>query len=155
MKIEANTIHISGINVFKVEIKTDEKLLDNMQSIKGFELGLAQKMAHNLGANQMRVRIYIILNGKNENNEAIGLKGEFGISFHFSIENLAAFSKEVNGEIEIYADLAEHLINLAYATSRGIILERTQGTPFNGAILPVINAFQILQAQELKKGNQL
>lgn len=155
MKIEANTIHISGINVFKVEIKTDEKLLDNMQSIKGFELGLAQKMAHNLEANQMRVRIYIILNGKNENNEAIGLKGEFGIAFHFSIENLAAFSKEVNGEIEIYANLAEHLINLAYATSRGIILERTQGTPFNGAILPVINAFQILQAQELKKGNQL
>lgn len=41
--------------------------------------------------------------------------------------------------------LGTTLMGIVYSTARGIILERTQGTFFNGVILPVINPNKLIK----------
>jgi hypothetical protein len=52
---------------------------------------------------------------------------------------------QIQGSIStIDGRLAATVLGIAYSTARGIVVERTQGTFFNGAILPVINPSSLL-----------
>ena len=85
---------------------------------------------------------------KNE-NEKLELEAEIGIEFHFKIENFKQFLKESKDETQVSLDIAASLMAIAYSTSRGMILEKTQNTYFNGIIIPVIDATKFLLKDEL------
>lgn len=65
----------------------------------------------------------IILSGLNSEGNEIGLTARFIIHFGFQIEYLKTFIQDHN---VIDATLAVTIISIAYSTSRGIVLERTQ-----------------------------
>ena len=93
-----------------------------------------------------RFRLFITVNGMDEQqNKPLGLKVDYGIEYHFKVDNFQDMLHQTpDGDIEIDQELGVTLLSIAYSTSRGIILERTQGTFFEGVILPVIDPFKVL-----------
>jgi len=57
------------------------------------------------------------------------------------VENLDEFlvNKKQEAPVEIDINLMGTLMGIVYSTSRGIIMQRTQGTILNGVILSVID----------------
>jgi len=83
------------------------------------------------------------------NQEPTSVTGEYSIEYFFYIENLEDYVVEVNDKQDhfLLQDVLIHtLISIAYSTSRGIVLARTQGTLMNGVILPVIDTRVLMEA---------
>lgn len=95
----------------------------------------------------MRIRLEIVLEGVDDNDNEIGLHGEYGIEFQLHVENLTEFLEESeNGQGKsIDGKLGPTLLAIVYSTARGIIIERTQATYFNGVILPVIDPNELIK----------
>lgn len=139
-KIVANKIHLFSINVFMAHLETSDKFLDNPKEIEGFDLGLAKNVAFNTEDKRIRFRLFFTLKGMDENRQPIGIEAEYGIEFHFKIDNFEEFvHTDDNDGHQIEATFAGTLMGIAYSTARGIILERIQGTFFDAVILPVID----------------
>jgi len=105
----------------------------------------SQNSAFNFDQKNIRIRLEILLDGIDEQETLIGVQGDFGLDFHFHIENIEEFIEESEGNKKISDNLGTTLISIAYSTARGIVLERTQGTFLNGTILPVIDPKELLK----------
>jgi len=143
-------IHLFSINIFKANLETSEAYLENPQKSDSFAFELGHNIAQNYELGRSRYRLFFILDAVDDQQQAVGLKVEYGIEFHFEVENYQHLVKKLgNDELEIDIDLAATLLGLAYSTARGIIFERTRGTFFDGVILPTIDPYQAL-----KEGNK-
>ncbi|MDX2429409.1 MAG: hypothetical protein QNK35_00660 [Bacteroides sp.] len=153
-RIKPEQIHILGITVLKTNIIPTQKFLDARKEPENISVGFSQesKFDFDEGVVQMLINIHLI--GKDEQDKDIGLEGDYSIEFVFKIESFKDFiieSKEIVEAKEISTKevdgvLGGALLGIAFSTARGIILERTQGTPFqnSGVILPVINPNELL-----------
>lgn len=149
-KILPEELHLVGINVFKSLLETSEEFMDNPQKVKAFDFGVSKNIAYNLNKEMMRYRLHFIVDAHNDDQSPLGLKAEYGIEFHFKIDNLNNFVRLKNGdEIETHIGLAATLFAIAYSTSRGIVLERMQGTYFDGVILPIIDPYKVMQEDKI------
>ena len=95
----------------------------------------------------MRFRLFIRLDGQNEKEEVMDLRGEYHIEFVYQVENLDEFMEENEAETEGFVvsdELGATIAGISYSTARGIILDRTHATYFNGVILPVLNPRDLL-----------
>ena len=142
-------IHLLAARVIKYKIDSSDEYLENPISPQGLEFSLAKDIAHNFDEEMARYRLYFELIGMKNENEKLELEAEIGIEFHFKIENFKQFLKESKDETQVSLDIAASLMAIAYSTSRGMILEKTQNTYFNGIIIPVIDATKFLLKDEL------
>lgn len=148
ISINPQEIHLIKVNVFKTNILTSEEYLEKPIKVKDFSFGLSHESQYNLKASRINIRLYIELEGTNRKGDNIDLTGEYGIEFYFHIENIEKYIKEIKEEekqASVEKILGMTLLSIAYSTARGIILERTQGTPFNGVILPVLDISNVLE----------
>ncbi|PSR11778.1 MAG: hypothetical protein C7N36_14795 [Bacteroidetes bacterium] len=138
-------IHLTSINIIKAHLETSDAFLENPVKAYGFQFGLAHKMAHNMTDNRSRCRLYFTLKAHDESENPIGIDLEYGIEFHFVVENLSDFilPKE-NDSFQMDAAIAATLLGMAYSTARGIVYERTRGTFLDGVLLPVIDPVKAL-----------
>lgn len=144
-RILPEKIHLLSINIFSAKLDTEEAFLESPQRIKGFEFGIAHETAHSFEDKHSRFRLYFTMDARNEEEEPLGVTVEYGIEFHFYVENFQDFIIESEGkELQMDSALPATLLGMAYSTSRGIIFERTRGTFFEGVILPVIDPFKAL-----------
>lgn len=143
-KIIPEKIHLFSIKVFKSNLETSDTFLNSPQKVEGFEFALAKQLAHNFQANKIRFRLFFTLSAYNAQNKTLGLTAEYGIEFHFEVDNLNDFTIDANETSNLDTALGATLLGIAYSTSRGIVLERMQGTFFEGVILPVIDPFEEL-----------
>jgi len=60
---------------------------------------------------------------------------------------------DANGNYLLQDVLIHTLLSIAYSTSRGIVLSRTQGTLLNGVILPVIDTRVLMAGLRESKKN--
>lgn len=138
-------IHLVSANIFKANLDTSEAFLEKPRKALAFKFGIGKEVAHDIGKGMARYRLFFTLNAQDEEEKPIGLKVEYGIEFHFHVENFKDFVKEgPGGEVQIDVALGATLLGTAYSTARGIIFERTRGTYFDGVILPVIDPFKVL-----------
>ena len=149
-RIKTDMIHLVSINVFKSNINTTEAYLENPVEPKEIRVGYSQESGFSFEDKAIRVRLDIQLEGLDNNDKELGLKGEYGIEFFFEVDNFEEFIEKndeekhtdgVNDEADsmVSGVLGGTLMGIVYSTARGMILERTQGTSFKGVILPVIN----------------
>ena len=77
----------------------------------------------------------------------MGIEGEYHIEFEYHVENLDDFvtGGESNESKVVENILGATIAGISYSTARGIILNRTQATNFNGVLLPVINPADLLK----------
>lgn len=141
-------INLFSINIFKANLETSDAYLDNPEKSSSFEFNLGHHIAQNYDQNRSRYRLFFLLNALNASGESLGVKVEYGIEFHFEIDNYRDFVKKSKDDLQIEINLAATLLGLAYSTARGIIFERTRGTFFDGVVLPVIDPYKALMEKK-------
>ncbi|NLA47993.1 MAG: hypothetical protein GX876_00870 [Bacteroidales bacterium] len=153
-RIGPEKIHLLGITLLKANFIPNNKFLKTRQEPDHITVGYSQKSRFDFKEGSVLIILDIKLTGKDQKNNEIGLEGQYSIEFLFSIENFKDFvieSKETVNNKEVITKqvdgiLGGTLMGICYSTARGIILERTQGTPFQnrGVIIPVINPNDLL-----------
>jgi hypothetical protein len=107
------------------------------EKLTRFGFGVANEMAYHLARNMARYRLYFTLEAQDQEGEPLGVKVEYGIEFHFEVENLNDFAKEQqDGTFQLDAAMGATLLGIAFSTARGIIFERTRGTFSTGSSCP-------------------
>lgn len=144
-RIKVDKIHLLAINVYKADINCEPEYMNQPIEPAEIKVGFSQESAFNFEENKIRIRLNVELIGIDDKAEDVGLSGEYGIEFHYHVGNFDDFIEEDNGKKHISGILGGTLIGLSFSTARGIILDRTQGTFFNGAILPVIDPNSLLK----------
>ncbi len=136
-------IHVKQVSIYKSSLDVDTKLMEGVDNkIAGFSFSFAQESGFNLDDKMVRLRLNVLLQAKDVNDELINAKGEYGIEFNFHIENFEDYTVKIDKnkkEVLLHSILGNVLSSIAYSTARGIILQETQNTIIGGVILPVIN----------------
>lgn len=146
-RIIPEKIHLVSTQIFKANLETADSFLEAPQKLSRFNFGIAKEMAFDLERTMARFRLYFTLEAQDDNDEPLGVKVEYGIEFHFKVENLSDFTREDGeGALQLDAAMGATLLGIAFSTARGIIFERTRGTFFDGVILPVVDPFKVLEA---------
>jgi hypothetical protein len=143
--IKPELIHVISMNVYKASVNTSDEYLDNPTPFENISVAYAQDSAYNIEEKGVRIRLEAILEGHDDDDKPLGLEAEYGIEFHFVVDNIEDFIDEEEDEVEIKGILWGTLMGIAYSTARGIIFDRTQGTFFKGVIIPVIDPKKLVE----------
>lgn len=144
----AENITVLRVVIMEFNLETSKDYSNNPTEPNRFDFSLGKEIAHNFEEGMARYRVHFDFKALNDSDEDLGLKASFSLEFHFKINDFASFIKEVDGKIKVDINLASSLMAIAYSTSRGIILEKTQNSYFNGIILPVIDPTKFLLKEE-------
>ena len=139
--VSPKDIQLQKVNVLQFKIEASEKYIQKPLKPKNINFELGKEIAHNLEKGVARYRLFFNCKAENSKNKSIGLEANIGLEFHFAIEDFNRFIiKHKNGTVQIHLSIITNLMNIAYATSRGIILEKTQNSYFNGIIIPIVDS---------------
>ena len=146
--IEPDKIQLLAIKVFKVHFEASEEFRSKFQEVQSYTTDAAMDSAFNFEEKQCRIRLQIKLTALDEHEKPKGLEAEYGIEFHYKIENLESFLiHEKQNRVQIESILGNTLASISYSSARGIILERMQGTYFDGVILPIIDPDDLMRSE--------
>lgn len=141
-------IHLVTMNIFKANLETTDDYLENPPKEASFKFGFTRNIAHNLELGRSRFRLFFSLEAQDPEEKPLGAKIEYGIEFHFLIDNFQEFIRpSEKEEVEIDISIIATLFGMAYSTARGIVFERTRGTFFDGVVLPVIDPYKALMEE--------
>lgn len=146
-RVKPELIQILNINIYKSIVNTTEEHINMPVGPSNFRVGFAQNSSFSFENRNVRIRLDVIIEGIDEKENTVGLTGEFGIEFHFHVENFDEFVELKEGKKKVSFVLGLTLLNIAYSTARGLILERTHGTYFNGIIIPVIDTHELMKTK--------
>lgn len=144
-KMDPHKIHLLGINVLNSEVNSDTSFYEGkLPTIKGHSMNLGNQMDYNVEQGRCRVRLFFEFQAVDEDDNPVNLTSKLGVEYHFHIENIEDQVTQEKEKLRINKDLPATLIAIAYSTSRGIVLERTANSLFQGIIMPVIDPYGIL-----------
>ncbi len=139
-RVNPNLIHLREIILLESSLESSEEFLKSPVKPLGCEVKVGNLIGGNPDKNNFSTRLEIQLIGQDEQGQALGLKARFLIHFRFEVDNFTDFVQHRDKEQAILdSKLTLTLLNIAYSTTRGMVLSRTQGTFFDGVILPVID----------------
>lgn len=139
--VKPEDIKLIRINVLNVNIQASKEYIDQPVQVFGVAIKTGYDLALNKKEEGCRLRLYFNFMAEGQENKEIGLQAEISIEYHYKVEKLVS---HLDKDDKLELALAASLMHIAYSTSRGIILEKTQSTYFKGIILPVINSTKIL-----------
>lgn len=137
--LPSELIKITSIKIFKSNICIAEDYMNNQAKTDEVAINVELNTACNIDANNTKVRLNIELTPIANDDETIGVIGEFVFEFILHIDNLEDFIFEKDGKRLIEKKMGATINGIVYSTARGIIYERTLSTPFGGLILPVVD----------------
>lgn len=146
-KIDPEKIFLNGLRIIKASFEMNTDQIDSLETTSIFKLGLRSEPAFDYKENIHRFRLFFKATGMNDDETKIICYADYGIEFHYYIENLEDYlteDEEMPGGYSVNSVLGATIAGISYSTSRGIILERTQSTNFRGIILPVIDPFRLI-----------
>lgn len=144
-QVDPEKIHLVGIRVLKAHYEVESAIQDAEIEISDYQIGLKSETGFNYEINQMRFLLYIKMVGIDSKGEPVGVKGEYWLEYLYKIDNLNDFVEEDGDTKLVSAILGATIAGISYSTARGIILDRTQATDFNGVLLPIINPYKLLE----------
>lgn len=143
-------IHIQRVSIMNFAVRSTEEYINMPKEIPGMKISLGKETSHDIDKGLARYRLYFHFEGMDEKEVEIGLSAKVDLEYFFRIENFSNFINEDKGQKKVDIRIGASLMAIAYSTSRGIILEKTQGTGFNGIIIPVIDSTKFLTEEEQK-----
>lgn len=142
-------INLMSINLLQFNIDATEAFIQKPKKVKGIDFELGKEIAHNIEKGMARYRLFFNCKAINGKLKTIGLNANIGLEFHFFVGNFDRFvKKDKKGNTQIHFTIAASLMNIAYSTARGIILEKTQNSYFNGIIIPIVDSTKYLLEDE-------
>jgi hypothetical protein len=147
-KIESEKLHLFAVKVFKACLDTEEHFRDNPKKVTEYLINTASDTSFSISEKRCRFRLFFKFSAIDDERNPVGLEAEFGIEFHFIIDNIEDFLiHKVDDEVFIDSQLGVTLCGISYSTARGIIIEKMQGTYFDGVILPIVSPAKLLEDQ--------
>ena len=144
-RVEPEKISISRITMVNGHVEGSEAYLKNPKRPSQIKVDFGHRSGIDWKGGNTYSRLFVELEAQNEKSEAIGLIASYAFEFVFKVENLSGFeAKSKNGNSMIHPVLATTLMGIIFSTARGMVLERTKGTYFDGVILPVISPAALL-----------
>ena len=138
---DAAKVNFIQLFVRKSNIDFDSSLSND--NIYGYEMKLGKDIKYNFDDKMCRVILDFEFDSSSDDNEKA--KAVFSIGIHFKIENMEELCVHSDTGVTIDMTLPAHLVGMAYSTSRGIVYERLQSTPFKGLLLPVIDPYKEME----------
>lgn len=144
-KIDPAKLIIEGISILRAAITpSDAYIAAPVQpATTAWTCNTGWNIDHTNGIVMFNIRVD--LQGVDAKGKEIGLQGYYELGFRFLVVNLKELTRKINGQDAVEGQLLATLAGIAYSTTRGIVMERTAGTFFNGVILPVIDPKQLTQ----------
>ena len=147
--IDVDKLKLLNVKVFKACLEANDAFRDQPQAINEYSVDTATNSAFNFKDKLCRFRLFLKFSAMGKDKNPLGLEAEYGIEFHYLVENLNDFLMHKEGnKVQIDGVLGNTLCNISYSTARGIILERMQGTYFDGVILPIVEPSKLLQNEK-------
>jgi hypothetical protein len=145
-KVDPTKIILEGISILRAAIDpTDAYVAAPVAPhTTAWNCNTAWNFDHKTSTVMFTIRID--LQGVDKKGVQIGLNGYYELGFRFKILNMKELTQKINGQDAVDGQLLATIAGLAYSTTRGIVMERTAGTFFNGVILPVIDPKQLTQS---------
>lgn len=143
--IHPDKISIIAFKVIKANLQTSDNYIEKPQKIQGFDLELGQNTAFNFEQRNVRIRLFVKIEGVNEENEHVGASGDFGFEFHMHVENLDEFIVVKDERQQVDGLLGGTLFGIVFSTTRGLIMEKTASSALGTVILPVIDPKTLLE----------
>ncbi len=143
-KFNPEDIKIVGLNILESTIKQKD-FFSKSDDISGYDIEMSNETAYNFDEKAARYRLYFLIEGKNKNDEKIGVTAKIHLEFHFQLKNGDMYLKKMHNKTIVDFQLASNLMSVAYATSRGIVWQLTLPSAMKGVMLPVINAAEFLE----------
>lgn len=142
--IQPERIHLLRVFITKASIDASDAYLMNPQAPLNVNVGHQVALDMNPQDNFVRIRLLTTLEGLGKGNKPIGISGQYDIVCDYVVDNLKNHYT-MQGKVPMLSEhMAATLMGIMYSTVRGIILERTAGTFFNGVLLQVIDPRKLL-----------
>ncbi len=138
-------IHLLHVNVIHFCLEASENYLEHPLLPGGTEISIGKEIGWNFEQGRSRYRLHFHFEAKDEEKKSLGLTADVGIEYLFEIKVLNTFLSKKGDAVQVDIALAGSLMNIAYGTSRGIVLAQTRNTYFNGILLPVIDVMELLK----------
>ncbi len=144
-KVDPTKIVLEGISILRAAIDpTDAYIAAPVApATTAWNCNTAWNIDHKTSTVMFTIRID--LQGVDKKGVQIGLNGYYELGYRFKVLNMKELSQKINGQDAVDGQLLATIAGLAYSTTRGIVMERTAGTFFNGVILPVLDPKQLTQ----------
>jgi len=144
-KVDPTKIVLEGISILRAAIDPSDAYIaaPTQPATSAWTCNTAWNIDHKTSTIMFSIRID--LQGVDKKGKEIGLKGYYELGFRFKITNLKDLTQKIKGINALDGSLLATIAGIAYSTTRGIVMERTAGTFFNGVVLPVIDPKQLLE----------
>jgi hypothetical protein len=146
-KIIPEKIHIAQINVIHCHISTGNEYLNHPVKWDKIGISIRKEDAYSFENKGCRFRLYFKCVAL-KNSIELDLTADIGIEYYFKVENFSDFVIKDGDQNKIDIQLGSTLLAIAFSTSRGIILEKTQNTYFRGIILPIVDPNSVLLEEQ-------
>lgn len=150
-KVVPEEIHLLKVNVIRSNINTEDFYLDDPVLPHGTAIELGKDIGYNYDEGAARYRLYFKFEGLAEDDTPLGINADIGLEYHFRVDNFSRFIQKTKEGSKLDLSICASMMAIAYSTSRGIIIERTQNTFFKGIILPVLDSTDFLLEGENAK----
>lgn len=143
IKIDPEKIHIQSVRILNAHFSIKEDF--DPDEFLSLAMGFKSETVFNLEKNLLNFKLFIKVEGLNKDEEFTGISVKYIIEYFYLIENLNDFADfEEDESYTISQQLGATIAGISYSTSRGIILDRTQTSEFNGILLPVVDPNKLL-----------
>ena len=144
-EFQPKQIQLLDVNIFSWHIKASDEFLQDPVQINQIQVHHDVQLAFNLEQDLMGIRLNLMIESLDENNNKVGVTGHFGLENDIYVENISELVQEKEGgHYSIDPEMGNTVMDLVYGTARGIVLERTRGTALGTIILPVIDSDELL-----------
>lgn len=146
-RIRPEKIHMVDFRVLRSSIEVSDAFLDSDELIDNIDIGQEAMYQVGVGNDQVDLRIEVLIQGKNKDQEPLEVVGRFRIDFLFRVNELETFTTKEGDQVTVSGALIATLAGIAYSTSRGLINDRLSASPLKGVILPVIDPKELLRKE--------
>ncbi len=140
-----SSIQLLDTQVFQCNIQPSENYLQDPTAVNQLQVSHDMQLAFNIEQGLMGVRLYLNVEGFDEQGQALGISGSFGVEHELSCDQLNQLvTEKPDGQYSLDPEFGHLVMNTLYGTTRGVILEKTRGTILGPTLLPVIDPQTLL-----------
>ncbi len=150
IRIDADQIHILTVRTLQGSIDCDDAIDSSDVATHGFSFQMEN--AVDIDRLMVAFKLKVEIQAFSKTNKQLPAKGSYTHEIVFKVDNIADFTSAE--EKLLRADMASVLVGIVYSTIRGIIFTRTQGTPLNTVILPIIPPLRLMGMEETPEGRE-
>lgn len=148
ISIDTDKIHLFQVSLVKGWLDASDEYMENPVKPSGMNYRIGHRFSFNREEKKCRFILDLNVEGCDTADLLLGVKAAYTLDFYFQVENFEDYVIGKGKHFQLHPLFGSTLLGIAFSTARGIVLERTKGTYFDGLILPVVSPMKLLFESE-------